>query len=92
MFHLCRSPVPLEKGKHTQSVTIASNPEKVLAFLNDSGNDALFDGKEPMVLKKLVISIAAGEKGGAASGEGSAAGAEGEDGGQAPVFKELLKE
>jgi hypothetical protein len=83
----------VEKGKHTQSVTISSKPEKVLEFLNDPANGALFDEKEPMILKKLVRSPATSEKEGASIEEGAAAGTEvEEDGGHAPVLKELLKE
>lgn len=83
----------VEKGKHTQSVTISSKPEKVLSFLNDPAHDALFDSKEPMILKRLILPPAASEKDGASSGEGPAAGTEvGEDVGQSPALKELLKE
>jgi hypothetical protein len=82
----------VEKGKHTQSVTISSKPEKVLAFLNDPASGALFDEKEPMVLKRLVLPSATSGKDGASGEDGSAAGAEvADDGGHAPVLKELLK-
>jgi hypothetical protein len=83
----------VEKGKHTQSVAISSPPEKVLAFLNDPANSALFDSKEPMILKKLIVSPTTPEKGGASVEEGSAAAAEvEEDVGQAPEKRELQKE
>jgi hypothetical protein len=83
----------VEKGKHTQSVTISSEPEKVLAFLNNPAHGELFDSKEPMILKKLVLSPSSGERERASTGEGPADSAEvGEDGGQPPVLKELLKE
>jgi hypothetical protein len=83
----------VEKGKHTQSVTISSKPEKVLAFLIASENEMLFDSKEPMILKRLILSPSTGEKDGSTTDEGSEAGTDVEEGaGQAPVLKELLKE
>lgn len=76
----------VEKGKHTQSVTISSEPEKVLAILNDPANGALFGEKEPMILKRLMLPSATGEKEGASSEVSPvpAAGEE-EESGQAPM-------
>lgn len=83
----------VEKGKHTQSVTISSKPEKVLAFLIASENEMLFDSKEPMILKRLILSPSTGEKDGSTTDEGSEDGTDVEEGaGQAPVLKELPKE
>jgi hypothetical protein len=58
----------VEKGKHTQSVTISGKPEKVLTFLNDPANGALFDSKEPMILKRLILQSASPGKGGTSTG------------------------
>jgi hypothetical protein len=46
-----------EKGKSSVSVVITSPPEKILAFVNDPLNGALFDCKEPMVFKRLILKI-----------------------------------
>ena len=76
----------VEKGKHTQSVMISSKPEKVLAFLNDPVNGALFDEKEPMVLKRLVFPSATMEMGSASSEVSTApAAGEVEESAQVPV-------
>jgi hypothetical protein len=83
----------VEKGKHTQSVTLSSKPEKVLAFLNDPVNGVLFDEKEPMVLKRLVLPSAASEKEGASSEVSPApAGGEEKESGQVPVAGGIVKE
>jgi hypothetical protein len=83
----------VEKGKHTQSVAISSKPEKVLAFLNDPANGALFDEKEPMVLKRLVLPSATSEKEGASSEVSPAPAArEVEESGQVPVAGGVVKE
>jgi hypothetical protein len=83
----------VEKGKHTQSVSISSKPEKVLAFLNDPANGALFDEKEPMVLKRLELPSATSEMDGASTEDEAATGTEvKEDAVQAPVLKEPSKE
>jgi hypothetical protein len=47
----------IEKGKSYVSVAITSPPEKILAFVNDPLNGALFDFKEPMVFKRLILKI-----------------------------------
>lgn len=46
----------VEKGSRAGSVVITSPPDKVLAFLNDPANGSLFDYREPMVVKKLLLS------------------------------------
>jgi hypothetical protein len=51
----------VEKGKHTQSVMLTSPPEKLLAFLSDPANSMVFDYREPMILRKLVLTAASGE-------------------------------
>jgi hypothetical protein len=61
-------------------------PEKVLAFLNDPVNGALFDEKEPMVLKRLVFPSATMEKVSASSEVSTApAAGEVEESAQVPV-------
>jgi len=77
----------------SQSVAISNKSEKVLAFLNDPVNGALFDEKEPMVLKRLVLpSFTSGKDG--ASGEASPAPAarEVEESAQVPVAGGIVKE
>jgi hypothetical protein len=44
-----------EKGKSYVSVVITSPPERILAFVNDPSNGALFDCKEPLVFKRLIL-------------------------------------
>lgn len=46
----------VEKGSNAGSVAIASPPEKLLAFLTDPANGSLFDYREPMIVKKLLLS------------------------------------
>lgn len=46
----------VDKGSQIGSVVITSPPDKVLAYLNDPGNASLFDYREPMVVKKLLLS------------------------------------
>jgi hypothetical protein len=45
----------VEKGTQSRSVVITSPPEKVLAFLNDPVNGTLFDYREPMIIKRLLL-------------------------------------
>jgi hypothetical protein len=45
----------VEKGSHTGSVLVTSAPEKVMAFLNNPANGAIFDYREPMIIKKLLL-------------------------------------
>lgn len=51
----------VEKGSHTGSVALTSTPEKLMAFLNDPANGALFDYREPMIIKKLLLAPPARE-------------------------------
>jgi hypothetical protein len=44
-----------ETGRESGSVTIASPPETVLAFLNDPANGPLFDYRDPMIVKRLIL-------------------------------------
>jgi len=46
----------VEKGRQSRSVVVTSTPDKVLAFLNDPANSALFDYREPMIVKRLLLS------------------------------------
>jgi hypothetical protein len=47
----------LEKGKSSVSVVLTGPPENILAFLNDPANGALFDYREPMIFKKLILKL-----------------------------------
>jgi hypothetical protein len=47
----------VERGKSSISVVLTGTPEKILAFLNDPANGTMFDYKEPMIFKKLVLKV-----------------------------------
>ena len=44
-----------ESRRESGSVTIASPPELVVAFLNDPANGVLFDYRDPMIVKRLIL-------------------------------------
>lgn len=43
----------IEKGQFSNEITITSNPEKLLEFINDPNNLKLFKYKEPVILWKV---------------------------------------